>query len=151
MWAVPPAATPLPARAGPGTPAKRSGCPSLPALWFPRRPGGRGWRRHRRGAGQEVGARRPGAVLGLPRGSATLRTGDSGPRGSLRGARTSAETMAEEEGDGPGVQRANCRSWSRERGAGREGPRGLGCGRSVAAAARGGGRIEAGRRRRGDI
>ncbi|XP_047582122.1 probable C-mannosyltransferase DPY19L4 isoform X2 [Lutra lutra] len=98
-WAGPPAQSScLPAQAGLGAPAKRSGRPPLPALWFLGRRAGRGWPRHRRGAGQEVGARRPGAVLGLRRGSATRRAGDSGPRGTRRGTRASAETMAEEEG-----------------------------------------------------
>ncbi|XP_057592983.1 probable C-mannosyltransferase DPY19L4 [Hippopotamus amphibius kiboko] len=85
-------------QAGPGAPAKRSGRSLLPALWFQGRPGGRRWRRHRREAGQEVGARRPGAGLGRQRGSATRRAGHSGLRGSRRGAPASAGTMAEEEG-----------------------------------------------------
>lgn len=52
-----------------------------------------------------MGARRPGAGLGRPRGSATRSGEDSEPRGSRRGAPASAGTMAEEEGDLPGVQR----------------------------------------------
>lgn len=155
-WAGPPArSSRLPARAGLGAPAKRSGRPPLPALWFLGRKAGRGWPRHRRGAGQEVGARRPGAVLGLPRGSATRRAGDSGPLGTRRVTRASAETMAEEEGEGSRVQRASCRSWSREREAGARGAQrpglravsGRGCARGGCV----GGREGAGRRRRGDI
>lgn len=92
-----------------GAPAKRSGRPPFPALWFPERLGGHSWRRHPRGAGQEVGARRPGAGRGgrgLADGGGL---GDSGPLGSRRVTWASAETMAKEEGDGRTVQRANRR------------------------------------------
>lgn len=94
--------------------------------------GGHGWRRHQKGAGQEVGARQPGAGRG-GRGVWILGgLGDSGPLGSRRATRVSAETMAKEEGEGSGVQRANCRgglgrggrAWLLAAGRGEQGGRG---------------------------
>lgn len=114
---------------GPGAPAKRSGRPPFPALWFPERLGGHSWRRHPRGAGQEVGARQPGAGRGgrgLADGGGL---GDSGPLSSRRATRASEETMAKEEGDDRAVQRANRRgglgrgagAWLRPAGSGAAG------------------------------
>lgn len=68
-------------------------------------------------------ARRPAADFGLQRALATQRAGAAGVTPA------SAETMAEEEGDGPGVQRANCLLRSRERGAGAQGARRPGSGK----------------------
>lgn len=73
-----------------------------------------------------------------------------GPRGSRRGAPVPVETMAEEEGDGPGSNApAAARGPGGER-RGHEGPRGLGSGRRAAGAARGG-RESAGRQRRAEV
>lgn len=94
--------------------------------------GGHSWRRHQRGAGQEVGARQPGAVRDGRGVWIRGGLGDSGPLGNRRATRDSAETMAKEEGEGSGVQRANCRgglgrggrAWLLAAGRGEQGGRG---------------------------
>lgn len=83
--------------------------PSAAGSLVPGPPGGTRLAATPEGGGSGSGGAAAGSGLGAAEGFATRRAGDSGPRGTRRGARASAETMAEEEGEGPGVQRANCR------------------------------------------